>query len=182
MKRQSKSYEIALSAIACAIAAMALTLGSYFNVVFAAGYLFGVFALMLPLAKDMPRGAALAHVAASLLACLFNLGGALKLVPFVMFFGLHPVVNYLQKKYVRQKWLHAVLYLIKALWFDGTLLFFWFLTAPLFGVSELWFYDTLNTYLYYFVFIGGTLAFAAYDFLIFLCQKSMNAIVYRLRR
>lgn len=182
MKRPSKSFEIALSAIACAFAAVMLTLGSYFDVFLAAGFLLAVFALMVPLAKQFYWGNALAFIGASLLSFLFNMGGVLKLVPFYLFFGLHPLVNFLQKKFVRKKLFHGLIFLGKAAWFDGMLFFTWFVLGAVFGVTELSFYSVLSQYLFYFVFFGGTVAFAVYDYMIFLCQRSVDALVRRLRR
>ncbi len=182
MKRPSKSYEIALSAIACAFAAMALTLGSYVGVLLPSGYILAVFALMLPLAKGFVWGNALAFAGASLLAFLFNIGGVLKLIPFFMFLGLHPLLNYLQRKFIKKKVLHALAFIGKALWFDGMLLFTWFVLTPVFGFTELTFYETLEQYLWYFVFFGGTALFAAYDVAIFFCQRTMDMLVKRLRK
>ena len=182
MKRPSKSFEIALSAIACAVAALALTLGSYVDVMLAAGYIIAVYALMVPLSKEFVWGNALAFVGAALLAFLFCGFAFIRLVPFVMFLGLHPLINFLQKKYVKKLPLHFLAYLGKALWFDGMLLFCWFILAPIFGVAEQSWYPFIQQYLYYLVFIGGTVIFAAYDYLIFLCQRSVNAAVRRIRR
>lgn len=182
MKRPSKSFEIALSGVACALSALALTLGSYVDVLLAAGYLLAVFALMVPLSKEFVWGNALAFIGASLLAFLFNIGGILRLVPFMIFFGLHPLVNFLQKKYVRKLPVHIAFFLVKALWFDGVLLFLWFVLGPVFGLNGLTIYPYLNKYLYFIVFFGGTLLFAVYDYMIFLCQRSVNAIVRRIRR
>lgn len=182
MKRPSKSFEIALSAIACAFAAITLTLGAYVDVLLAAGYLLAVFALMVPLSKEFVWGCALAFIGASLLSFLSSAFKILNLAPFMMFFGLHPLVNFLQKKYIHRLPVHIAVFFGKALWFDGVLLFMWFLVGPLFGITELSFYPYLQQYLYYIVFFGGTLFFAAYDYMIFLCQRSVNAIVRRIRR
>ena len=182
MKRPSKSYEIALSAIACAFAAIALTIGSYVDTLLPSGYILAVFALMLPLSKQFIWGNALAFVGACLLAFLFNIGGVLKLIPFFMFLGLHPLMNFLQKKFIKSKILHGVAFAVKALWFDGMLLFTWFVLTPVFGLTELTFYDILEKYLWYIVFFGGTVLFAAYDIAIFMCQRTMDAVVRRLRK
>ena len=171
-----------MSAIACAFAAMALTMGTYVDVLLAAGYLLAVFALMVPLSKEFVWGAALAFLGASLLAFLFNIGGILKLVPFMIFFGLHPTVNFLQKKYVRKLPLHLLFFVIKALWFDGVLLFLWFMLGPLLGLEEFTFYTLQQRKLYYIVFFGGTVLFALYDYMMFLCQRSVNAVVRRIGR
>ena len=182
MKRPSKSFEIALSGIACALATLSLTLGAYVDVLLAAGYILAVFALMVPLAKDFVWGAALAFLGASLLAFLTSAFKIINLAPFMMFFGLHPIVNFLQKKYVHKPPVHIAVELFKALWFDGVLLFMWFVLAPVFGLNELTFYPYLEKYLYYIVFFGGTLLFILYDYMIFLCQRSVNVVVRRLRR
>ncbi len=182
MKKPLKSFEIALSAIACAFATIALTLGTYVDVLLAAGYLLGVFALMVPLSKEFVWGNALAFIGASLLAFLFNIGGILKLVPFMIFFGLHPLVNFFQKKYIRKFPFHLLAFAVKALWFDGVILFLWFMLGPLFGIDGLSFYPFLQKNLYYIVFFGGTVVFAAYDYMIFLCQRSVNAVVRKIGR
>ncbi len=182
MKRPSKSFEIALSAIACAVAALALTLGGYVNFMLAGGYLLAVFALMLPLSKGYWGGAIAAHVGSFLLAFLFCGFSVFQLLPFAVFFGLHPIVNFFQKKYIQKGWLHLLVFLGKALWFDGALLLMWFTLDGFLGFSGATWYPFAAEYLYYIVFFGGTAMFAAYDFLIFLCQRSMNAVVRRIGR
>ncbi|MDE5896958.1 MAG: hypothetical protein K2H43_03990, partial [Clostridia bacterium] len=101
----------------------------------------------------------------------------------IMFLGIHPVLNYLQKKHIKRKAFHALAFLGKAAWFVGMLFFFWFVLAvPVFGVNELSFYPAIEKYIVYVIVFGGTVVFAAYDYLIFLCQRSMDTIVRRLRR
>ena len=182
MKRSSRSFAIALSAIACAVASLALTLGSYVDVLFAAGYLIAIFALMVPLSKQLYWADALAFLGAVLLAFLFCGFAILKLLPFVAFFGLHPLINALQKRYIHKKWMHGLCFLGKAIWFDGALLLFWFVVGPLLGMQSTTWYPYVEPYLYYAVFFGGTLFFAAYDYLIFLCQRSVDRAVARIGR
>lgn len=185
MKKQSHSFEIALSAIACAVATLALTLGSYIDVFLAAGYLLAVFAFMVPLYKDFIWGYVLAFLGTGLLSFLFTgfVVGLWRLLPFVAFFGLHPLVNYLQKKYVKTKWLHVVIFLGKAVWFD---LAMWLMLdcvlIPFFAIDQLTWYQTIEPYLYWVLFLGGTVVFLVYDYLIFLCQRSVNAAMQRIRR
>ena len=182
MKRSSRSFAIALSAIACAVASLALTLGCYVDILFAAGYLIAIFALMVPLSKQLYWADALAFLGAVLLAFLFCGFSVFKLLPFAAFFGLHPLLNALQKRFVQKKWLHGVCFLVKALWFDGALLLFWFTVGPLLGLQDTVWYSYVEPYLYYVVFFGATLVFAAYDYLIFLCQRSVDRAVARIRR
>lgn len=182
MKKPAKSFEIALSAIACAVAAVSLTVGSYVDVLLATGYILAVFALMVPLSKEFVWGAALAFLGAVLLSFMFCGFSVIKLLPFLAFFGLHPIANFLQKKFVKNKWLYLPVFLVKALWFDAAMLLCWFVLLPVMGGSEHSWYPYAEQYLYLIVFLGGTLFFAAYDFMMFLCQKSVNKIVFRIRR
>lgn len=183
MKRPSKSFEIALSAIACAVAALSLTLGAYVDVMYAAGILLAVFALMVPLSKEFIWGDALAFLGSALLAFLFCGFSVYKLIPFLAFFGLHPLVNFLQKKYVKRKWLHALVFLTKAAWFCLAMWLGWHVVfVKFFALDQTSWYPYVVEYFYYILFLGGPVLFAAYDYLIFLCQRSVNAIVKRIRR
>ena len=118
-KKYPRSFEIALSAISCAVAVIFLLLGFWSDVLLATGYLLGVIALMVPLSKQFFRGAALAYIATCILAVI--LGAAAKfwdLVPFIMFFGLHPLINALQIRFKVNRWIALA---VKAVWFDFTL-------------------------------------------------------------
>lgn len=182
MKR-GRSFEIALSAMACAVASVALTLGAYVKVMFAAGLLVAVYALMVPLAKDFPWGAALASIGAFLLAFLFSGGNFPSLLPFLTFFGLHPVVNWLQKKYVKGKPLFLVCETAKAVWFDLAMWLNWqFVFVPVFLLNETTWYPFVEKYFFLVLFLGGTVFFWIYDFLIVQCQRSANAIIRRIGR
>ena len=44
------------------------------------------------------------------------------------------------------------------------------------------FYDFVNRYIYLFIFVGGTLVFFPYDYLIFKTQITVNKLVYRIRK
>ena len=184
MKRQSRSFEIALSAISCAIAVCALTLGAYVDFLLAAGFIIAVFALMVPLAKDFIWGYALALIASVVLSFLFTgfVVGVMRLLPFVVFFGWHPLLNYLQKKYIKKNWLHAVVFAVKAVWFDLAMWLAWVVLVPIFGLPEVTWYPYIGDSLYVIVVVGGTAFFALYDIAIFFCQRSVNMAVYRIRK
>ncbi len=184
MKKQSRSYGIALAAIACAVAALSLTLGSYVRVLLAAGYLIAVFALMVPLAKGQLLGYGLAFAGAVILAFLFTgfVLGIFQILPFLVFFGLHPLVNFLQRKYVRKPVLHVVIYLGKALWFDLTLWLAWVVLKGFLGLEEMTWYPYVQNSFFVILFVGGTLVFAVYDYMIFLCQKATDSVVRRIGR
>ena len=176
MKKPTKSFEIALSAIAAAFAAGFLMLGTLNPFLLAAGYLVATFALMVPLAKDFVWGSALAYLAAGLIALPLGLW---KIVPYAVFFGLHPIVNYLQKKYVKRTPFKVLCLIAKAVWFDLAMWLSFFVLTSMAGME---FPAYIARYLYYIIFIGGTLFFIAYDIMIFFCQRSADIAVRRIRR
>lgn len=184
MKKPTKSFEIALSAISCAVAAVSLTVGCYVDFLLAAGYIVAVFALMIPLSKGFWWGSALAAVGAVLLAFFFCGFSILYLLPFLMFFGLHPIVNFFQKKFGKKRiWVHCLFFLIKAVWFELVMWFAWrFILVELFALNEATWYEFVTKYFFALLFGAGTVFFAAYDFAIFLCQRSADIMIQRIRR
>lgn len=182
-KKYPRSFEIALSAISCAVAVIFLLLGFWSNVLLATGYLLGVIALMVPLSKQFFRGAALAYIGTCILTVI--LGAAAKfwdLVPFIMFFGLHPLINALQIRFKVNRWIALA---VKAMWFDFTLWVAYILVfnGILGGAqAESEFFAFVNKYILVFIFVGGSLIFIAYDYLIFTCQIMVNKLVYRIRK
>ena len=181
MKKPSKSFEIVLSAIACAV--VAVTVGCYVNVLYAAGILLAVFAIMVPLSKDFIWGAALAFLGSALLAFMFCAFSIFKLVPYILFFGLHPIINHIQLKYVKKKWIHPLVLIVKAVWFILSMwLAFELLAVEFFAFDQTTWYEWVMQYFYYVLWIGGAVVFVAYDIMMFLCQKSVNALIRRIRR
>lgn len=176
MKKSSRSFEIALSATAAAVGAVFLMLGSLSPGLLAAGYLIAAFALMLPLTKGFVFGSALAYLAAGLLSVFVSLW---KIVPYAVFFGLHPIVNYLQKKYVKRTPLKAVCLLGKTIWFDFSMWLSFFVLTRMAGMV---FPAYVETYFYLILFLGGSIFFWVYDLLMFYCQKSADLFVRRIRR
>ncbi|MCI8475778.1 MAG: hypothetical protein HFE42_01845 [Clostridia bacterium] len=180
MGKNNNTFSLALSGISCAVAAGALALGIISDYLVATGYLIGVVALMVPLSKRFYKGAFLAYVGTVILAVV--LGAAVqfwKLVPFAVFFGLHPIANALQIKYKINKWLAL---LVKAVWFDGMLIASYHLIyGGLLGGTifpeEL--YKVINDYIYLFIFTVGSVICFVYDYLIFKTQIAVNALVAR---
>lgn len=180
-KKNSKSFEITLSAVSCAVAVIFLTLGIFNTYLLATGYFMAAVALMLPLSKQFYAGDALAYLGTCILTVILGaVGMGWRLVPFVMFFGLHPLVNALQLRFKINKWIALA---VKAVWFDFTL---WVMYILVFGSSvgnPAWeWYAVVNQYILAFIFVGGSLVFWLYDYLIFKCQMAVNAFVYRIRK
>jgi hypothetical protein len=173
MKKIS-SHEIALSALACAVATIFLTVGIYSAVLLFTGYLFAGIALMMPLAKQSYRGYVLAYLATCLLSLIFNASGFIDLLPFIMFFGLHPLVNELQLKTKINRWLACA---VKALWFDSTMYVIWKFVFAM--TTTIPFVDQ---YIFYIILIFGTIMFVGYDYLMYKWRFAVNMLVKRITR
>lgn len=168
------AYEIALSALSCALATIMLTVGMYSAILLFTGYLFGCIALMMPLAKKSYLGYALAYIATCVLSLIFNAAGFFDLLPFILFFGLHPLVNELQLKIKINRWLACG---IKALWFDGTMYLIW---RFVFGMTTT--IPIVDQYILPILFIGGTLFFVFYDYMMYKWRYAVNTLVKRITK
>lgn len=180
-KPQSNSFVIALSAISCALAIIFLLLGTFSQFLLATGYLMAQISLMIPLSKGFYRGNVLAYAGTCVLTLLLGaIGNFWKLVPFIMFFGLHPLANALQLRFNINRW---IAFVVKAAWFDLTL---WVMYILVFGSSignpELEIYRIVNDYILAFIFVGGTVFFLIYDYLMFRCQLVVNMLIYRIKK
>lgn len=180
--KYSKSFQIALSGISCAIAVAFLSLGILSGWLLATGYFIAVIALMIPLSKQFFWGDFLAFLGTCILTFIL---GAVKnfwdLVPFIMFFGLHPLLNALQIRFKINRWLA---YAIKAVWFDCTLIAGYFLIYVLSSTNlpEAIEQIIFGWRLYVIVFTVGSAIFLVYDYLIFKCQILVNSIVYKIKK
>lgn len=173
MKRLS-AYEIALSALSCAMATVLLTVGMYSEILLFTGYLFGCIALMMPLVKKSYWGYALAYVGVCVLSFIFNPARIFDLLPFILFFGLHPLANEMQLKIKINRWLACG---IKALWFDLTMLFVW---KFVFGATTS--IPLVDQYIVPFVLIFGTLFFVFYDYLMYRWRAIVFVLVKRISK
>ena len=173
MKRLS-AYEIALSALACAAATIMLTIGVYSTVLLFTGYLFACIALMMPLAKKSYVGYALAYAATCILSLIFNVARFFDLLPFIMFFGLHPLINELQLKIKINRWLACG---IKALWFDATMYVIWRFVFEMTTTVSF-----IDQYIIPILLIGGTAFFVAYDYFMYQWRTAVNSLVKRIAK
>lgn len=182
-RKYSRSFQIALSAISCAIAVVFLTLGLLSNVLVATGYLIAQVALMVPLSKQFYLGDFLAYLGTVLLAVIFGAVAQFwNLVPFIMFFGLHPLANSFQLKYRVNRWVALV---VKMVWFDVTLYVMYLLVfGGVLGASagESAFFDFVNEYIWLFIIVLGSLFLWLYDYIMFKVQIWINMLVYRIKK
>jgi len=172
--RKITSYEIALSAMACAIATLFLIVGVYSEILLFTAYLVACIALMLPLAKQSYLGYFLAYVGTCLLSLLFNASRFWDVLPFIMFFGLHPFINELQLKIKINRWVACA---IKALWFDGTMYIVW---RFVFGMTSS--FAFIDQYIIPILLIGGSAFFVLYDYTTYRCRGIVNQLVQRLNK
>lgn len=177
------SFEIALSGISCAVAVIFLSLGILSGWLLATGYFIGVLSMMLPLSKNFYRGGFLAYAGTCILAII--MGAAAKfwdIVPFIMFFGIHPLVNALIKKSKLSPWIFIP---VKALWFDAMLIAGYYLVyggvmgGTLFPEHV---YDIIQKYFFLLVLTVGSLLGVIYDFLVMRCQLMINALVAKIKK
>ncbi len=171
MKKIS-AYEIALSAVACALATIGLVVGSLSSVLLFTGYLFACFCLMIPLAKQCYWGCVLAYIGASLLALLFNGFNYWDILPFVLFFGLHPLVNSLQLKFKVNRWIALA---VKAVWFDAAMYVVWRFVFGMVTTIPL-----VDQYIIPIILIVGTAFFVFYDYMFFKCQIAVNRVIHKI--
>ena len=174
MKRIT-AHEVALAGISTAIATISLAVGNITAVLLFTGYLVASIALSLPLAKGSYTGYVLAYVATVLLTLLIiGTGGYfIDLLPFILFFGLHPLLNELQVKYRIHRWLALI---VKTVWFDGAMLLFWWLIVQTTGVT--W----LDAYALPIILIGGSMLFFFYDRTFFRLRFVVYALVKRISK
>lgn len=170
--RKITAYEIALSALACAMATILLTIGAYSQILLFTGYLFGGIALMLPLAKRSYVGYLLAYAATCILSLIFNVARFWDVLPFIMFFGLHPIVNELQLKIRVNRWVACA---VKAAWFDGTMYLIW---RFVFAMTTT--FPFIDKYIIPIILVVGTLFFVVYDYLMYRWRFSVNTLVKRI--
>ena len=162
-----------MAGISTAIATLFLAVGNITSVLLFIGYMVASIALALPLAKGSYIGYALAYAATVLLTVLIigTAGYLIDLLPFILFFGLHPLLNDLQEKWKVRKWLAV---LIKCVWFDGAMVLFWWLIVQTTGIG--W----LDAYALPIVLVGSTLYFFLYDYAFYRLSKQVFALVGRI--
>ena len=172
--RKISSYEIALSAMACALATVFLTIGIYSELLLFTAYLVACIALMLPLAKQSYIGYFLAYIGTCLLALLFNAARFFDVLPFIMFFGLHPFVNEMQLKIKINRWVACA---VKALWFDITM---YLIYRFVFGMTTN--FPLIDKYMIPIILIFGSAFFVFYDYTAYRCRGMVNDFVKRINK
>ena len=180
-KKYSRAFQVALAGISCGIAVAALMLGYYVNVLIGTAYIVAQIALMIPLSKQFYGVDLLAYIATVVLALLVGglVGRWWEFTPFVMFFGLHPIVNSLQIRYRVYRWLALV---VKMIWFDAMLFVMYYALGSFMGFTSSEFWQTINNYVWIIILVAGSLLLWLYDFIMFKVQIWINMLVYRIKK
>ena len=95
------SKVIALSGLSSAFALIFIIIGGYFPTFDISCLFMASLMVMIPLAKDTIKGALLCYISVFLLSFIFTFGHFDVSIMFGLFFGLHPIVNYIQVKKIK---------------------------------------------------------------------------------
>lgn len=93
--------EIALSGITAALAVIAVVLSHFVGVLTLTFLALSSVVLTLPIMIESFRGTVLAYLAAAGLSFLFV--GYIAVMPFILMFGLYPIIDYLLWKYLKKR-------------------------------------------------------------------------------
>ena len=163
---------IAVSAISTALGVVFLMIGAYFQTLDLSCLFMASIAIMLPLSKNSVKGAFLTYGATSILAFLFTVSRFHLALLYLLFFGLHPIINHYHLKNVAKRW---YLFIVKGVLFVCAcyLMFFAF---SMFVVEN----EIVSAILPWFIAVIGTLFYIVYDFIMIRFQKMTGSIVKRL--
>lgn len=167
------SKVIALSSLCTAFAAVLLTVGAYFPTLSYSCIFLASVVILLPLAKNTYKGAVLTVIASTLLSFLIASFSFETALPFLLFFGFHPIVNKVFKEKNLNKFL---VYVIKDAWFVAAMLLCYWLTDMFITDNEIF-----QKYMIYIIIFGGSILFIVYDYMMSYFQKAMDVISKRLK-
>lgn len=173
---------IALSAVSAAIAVVLLALGAFIEVLDISCIMIAGMATMLPLAKKSYLGAFLTYLASALLALILTGARFTVIVPYVVFFGVYPIVNALQVKY---KFNRIVVLVFKDVWFLGAMFVYYKLLVALSGYDLLADFsmipENFRAYLIPALFVFGAIFFVFYDYVMIKFQRVVDYVVGKLK-
>lgn len=171
-----KSKTIALCAVSTAFALIFLTVGAYIPDLDLSCIFMASLCMMIPLSKKSIKGAFMTYIATVLLSFLLTGVRLQVIIPFALFFGLHPVINSILTAKVKSKLISFILFLVKAVWFIITLYITYYFTQMFVGLNE-----KIEKYIEIIIPIAGLLFFIVYDFIMLRFQRTVDLLIQRLK-
>ena len=164
---------IALSGLATSFALIFIIIGGYFPTLDISCLFMASLMVMLPLTKNSIKGAILCYISVFLLSFIFTFGHFQITIAFGLFFGAHPIVNYIQSTKIKKP---IIITIVKTIWFL-IVAFIMFYILKMFVVEN----ELINKFLPLVILIGGSVFFVIYDFMMLRFQKNLNIIIKRLK-
>ncbi len=163
---------IALSAVSTALGVIFLVIGAYFQTFDLSALFMSAIAIMLPLSKNSVKGALFTYFATALLSFCFALSRFYVPLLYVLFFGIHPIINYIQLNSKKKLW---YLYILKCVWFIGVM-FLMYYSFTLFVVEV----EFVKRFIPIILILVGAITYIAYDFVMIRFQKMSFNLIKRL--
>lgn len=157
-----RSYQVALGGVTCALGVIFMVLSYYFQIGDLPLMALSSLMLLMPLKKGMFKTAWLCYVAVSLLTLLLT-GNFVAVIPYLVFFGLHPIEIALLDRYGVHR---AFRLLIKLIHCNAAMFVVFTFTSIFVTTGEgfpLWSY-----------YLMGNLAFFMYDWLVVRIYSKLN--------
>lgn len=168
VKKLKTSKKAALCGVSAALGSILLMLARLDLPVQLTLYALSSIALMIPLAQRLYRGAVLTLIATALIG--FITGGIMVALPYAFFFGLHPIVNALMDKYIKDGKLASFIKIVLKIIFFAALFYGAFLFAQ---IAEL-LPPNINKHIFALILAA---VFVPYDYLMQLVQKRVTFLM-----
>ena len=163
-----KSTTIAISAVSSALGIVLLVLGTFISVIDISCVFTSSIILMLPLYKKSLTGAFLSFLSTAILSAILTGFRFQVIIPYAIFFGLHPIVNdFIQVKNIN-KWFALV---VKTIWFIIALFVIYKFTNMFVGLNQ-----KIVDVIYWLIPTVGAIFFIAYDFFIIYVRKKCEIL------
>lgn len=163
------SKRIALSGIASALSTMFLIVSVYIPLMDMSFMVLASLAILIPIAKNDYVGAGLAYLSTSILGLLIT-GQVFGILPFVVFFGLHPILLSLIQKWKLPEFIGI---LIKLIFANLAIFVAWQFLGLAINIRDF-------IFPYWLIALVGSLGFLLYDWLMMRLKMIFNYYIDKL--
>ncbi len=169
----NKSRIVAISAICTAFTVLVLFIGTIYPPLDLTSILIASLIVMVPLSKGSALSAVLTVISSTVLALLFCAFRMQVILPYALFFGLHPILNYVikQRGYKKRYW-----FVVKDIWFVLTVVLMQRF-VEIFSIEI----EFIQRFLYAFLVTASAIGFLAYDYMIIKFQQHIDLLIKRLK-